>query len=150
MKRTLAVITILWLILTAPPASATDRFGEVPTGGTLIGLVTFDGITLDLDNRSRRELDALVPKLKKVGKGALVVIQGYFPIRQETEDSVKLSLYLAQAAGEYLQEKYRLELDFYYGCLNNVKASPGDSQVVRILFYPDIYQKKRHKLEPDG
>lgn len=150
MKRTVAVTIILWLLLTALPGGAADRFGEAPPGSTLIGLVAFEGTPLDLDGRSRSELDVLVPKLRKVGKGSLVVIQGYFPIRQETEDSVKLSLFLAQAAGEYLQEKHRLDLDFYYGTLNNVKAAPGDSQVVRILLYPDVYQKKRHKLEPDG
>jgi hypothetical protein len=106
----------------------------LPKGCELIGEIIFRYSSLSADSSAMRSLDALVPKLKKSGKGKAVRIEGNFAASSRDE-KVKKSLSLAKEVERYLRLKHNLELDLYLTVQDDIVAK-GNRKSVRIVLYP--------------
>ena len=137
--RTLAA-TAAACVLIGGTASAAAK-PEVP--GEVFCTIKTESIGPFLSAGAKRELDALVPKLRQAGKGKIVKIeaQSYGISRNE---AVYSSYYLGKEVELYLSQIHNLQLDF------NVAASPQQNTVektqqVRIVLYPDAFDAVKVK-----
>lgn len=119
-------------------AYAQGRNQSLPEGCELIGKISFRTGTLNSDVRAKHNLDALVPKLIKLGKGKVVRVEGYFAPSNSKAEKVKKSLYLAKEVEQYLRIKHRLGLDLYIAAQDDT-VDKDNHQYVRILLYPNDF-----------
>lgn len=129
-------MTILLSLISASIAAAKEDAGSVPTGCKIIGLVHFYTNDYKIVGHTKREIDALVPKLKKLGKRKLVKIEGRWAYDNNREEYIVNSFYLAKEVRLYLLMKHHLRLDLYIGAMDD-KILSGNRHVVRIVLYPN-------------
>lgn len=134
MKR--LCITILLLLIVVSIASAKEDTGIVPAGCKTIGLIHFNTNDFKIVGHTRREIDALVPKLKKLGKRKLVKIEGRWASEINREEYIANSFYLAKEVRSYLIIKHHLKLDLYIGAMDDTMLATK-RHVVRIVLYPN-------------
>lgn len=134
--RSLICAFALSVALFTSPAGA--RPVERPAGGEerLCTLFIHSGAVC-LDEKIRRELDRVVPKLVSLGPGYIVKIEGYSSRGEDEEERVRNSIYLAWQAQKYLSGKHRLKLDLYVAAAPKGETAKGD--FVRVVALSDAF-----------
>jgi hypothetical protein len=130
--RTLYYFIVL-LFITVNPAHGEDSKRDIPFGCELIGTVLIRSASIDA--KTMMEIDALVPKLMKIGEGKVVKIEGHDSLAMNKSEHVKRSLDLAKQVEKYLRTKHKIPFDLYIGAKDAV-IEKNSKQVIRIIAYP--------------
>lgn len=135
MKKLLSALFMIAVISGTPAALLAETAKEVP--GEVFCTIKSEAIGPFLSAAAKRELDALVPKLKQAAKNKIVRIeaQSYGINRNE---AIYSSYYLGKEVELYLSQTHNLQLDF------NISAAPAKqtadrAQQVIIVLYPNAF-----------
>lgn len=105
----------------------------LPEKYEIIGEAQIKSPSFASDIQAKRKIDALVPKLRKVGKGKVIRIEGRFSGRDKDE-KIKKSLIIAKEVEQYLRVKHKLPLDLYIAAQDDIVDNKSGKSV-RILVY---------------
>lgn len=122
--------------------------GEANVGslnGKVIAVVRVAHFSRGLDRRTKRQLDAIVPRLKKLGPDEMLRIEGYAHAGSTRIGRVKSSFALAEDVQRYLVVKHHLHADLYISALDD-KISSSETQSVRIVVYPNAFVEEKVEL----
>jgi hypothetical protein len=116
------------------PGFATEDKSLLPEGAQLVGEAIVQSSTFKSDRKAMRSIDAMVPTLKRLGKGKVVRIEGCYAPSQSKEEKVRKSLNLAQEVEQYLRRKHNLPFDLYIATQDDI-VEKRSHRSVRILVY---------------
>lgn len=137
MKR-LTFNTLLMFLAFASHVSAVEGIRSVPEGCDLVGVVHVNPKGKKVDGQARRELNELIPRLRKLCKDKLIRIEGAYASAKSNDDYVKQSMYIAKEVMQYLRKRNAVENDLFIAAMDDKLVSDGKS-VVRIVLYPNNY-----------
>lgn len=118
------------------------QVNALPEGGHLIGEVTIKANTLAKDKDAMRKIDAMVPALKKIGKGKVVRIEGSFAPTSSKAERVDKSLGLSKEVEQYLRLKHNLPLDLYLAAQDDI-VDRRSRKSVRVLVYQTEFSETK-------
>jgi len=133
MQRSLAPAIIMGL-LTCPGVILAEDNDMLP-GCKKLGTVSVVRSGQRLDKRTRNEIDALVPAIRKIGAGKMVRIEGYTSVAKGEEERNERSLNISKDVQLYLINSHNITQDLYLATMND-DLSHGKGQKVRIVVCP--------------
>ncbi|WP_243373962.1 hypothetical protein [Geotalea sp. SG265] len=113
-------------------ASAEEDKGLPPEESRLVGETIVKSDSFKKDKKAMRTIDAMVPVLKRLGKGKVVRIEGNFAPSLSKDEKVRKSLNLAKEVEQYLRQKHNLPLDLYIAAQDDI-VDKRSHRCVRIL-----------------
>ena len=139
--RVLAPCSLL-LVLWISSTFAAQVNDVLPKGCQLVGEATIKAATLAKDKDARRILDAMVPRLKKIGKGKVVRIEGSFAPTSSKAERIHKSLALSKEVEQYFRQKHNLPLDLYLAAQDDI-VDKRSRKSVRILVYQTEFSETK-------
>lgn len=108
----------------------------------LVGEAVVKSESFKKDKNAMRRVDAMVPLLRKLGKGKVVRIEGSFAPSLNRAEKVTKSLNLAKEVEQYLRQKHKLPLDLYIATQDDI-VDKHSRKSVRILVFQTEFSEAR-------
>lgn len=131
--RSLVICCLLILSCYSHACAEGDK-GLPQEESRLVGEAIVKSDSFKKDKKAMRTIDAMVPVLKRLGKGKVVRIEGSFAPSQNKDEKVRKSLNLAKEVEQYLRQKHNLPLDLYIAAQDDI-VDRRSHRSVRILVF---------------
>lgn len=141
------IAALLVLFVFISHVYAVDNLKSVPAGCDLLGVVHVSPKGDVLDVQAKRDIDTLVPALRKRCKDRLIRIEGGYASSRRTEYVTK-SMHIAMKVEKYLRERNAVKSDLFIATMDDKLLSDGKS-IVRIVLYPNNFAMEKVDIQRD-
>jgi hypothetical protein len=138
--RDIIITGLLIFLAFTSNVHAVNSVTYVPEGCDLLGVVHVSPNVRSLDAQAKRELDMLIPVLRKRCKDRFIRIEGGYASSRHTEYVTK-SMNIAMKVEQYLREKNAVKSGLFIAPMDDKLLSGGS--IVRIVLYPNNFATEK-------
>ena len=149
MSRWLAIAAWFWAVQMAMPLSAA-RAASTPVDNarTIAVIPLAQG---DVNQGVFRQVDRIVPQLKKLSRDKVVKLECRYNGRSDREQDVRKAYMVAGRIEKYLREYHRLNIELWIAAQMSARKSDGNApSLVFAVFSDDIKDLQKLPVDPAG
>lgn len=137
MRLVPTLLTILAAAMASLPAHGIETQQIRSLHEELIATIAAHGRSVCLDREMIKNIDALVPRLKGLAPGNVILLEGYSRRGAGREAQIRNSLYLVMEAQRYLRTTHGIVSDVYLAVARDGQDSASD--FIRISVFGDSF-----------
>lgn len=121
-------------------ATANEVTSTLRSDAEVIGVAQAASREPAFDQQLKGKLDSLVPRLKKMGPDAAILIEAYYPPdkTKKNDDHVRKAYLLAEQAQLYLRNRHSLPVGIFISIWSG-GVTPEDKPQLRLTSYPKAF-----------
>jgi hypothetical protein len=150
-RKSLLFSTIFPLILAMALVSFIATGADAQNTAQIVGQIQIKTSSLNLDRQSRKELERILSKLKRLPEKNIIKIQGHYGVAKTQEEYFTNSLFMSKEVEEYLNDALgsKHEVLVAAGEFKQQKGAPATNTVtVFLLPLKLLVQKIDHERLP--